>query len=409
MRPPFRPPPRDWPKARSLKLKSLVRRLCAKYPGGSGVCKLPRPPVAYNHESRHAKPSESRRTPIRAALLALALTAHASQLSVPVPSQTSGETAPAKPKPRPSKPKPAAQPAFNLNLILLDPAHGGADPGGQIAPDLPEKTVTLAFAQRLRPLLAAQGFTVALTRDSDFPPAKPAPPPDPDNPDAPTPPAPPPPPQLTPDQRAELANRIHPVACLILHATSSGRGVHLFTSALNVAANPDPHAIQLWDTAQAAVLSQSQSLSGTLAQSVTGLRLPLVTSPVSMRPIDSLTCPAVVLELAPSSPNGDTVTPVSDAAYQQRVAESLVSALIDWRNQAQANLQQQAAEAERAAAQAAAAEKPTEKPAPKPRPRPAITPGHLAPGAIPSLPSIPSINTPRPSSKPAPQPPGGVQ
>jgi N-acetylmuramoyl-L-alanine amidase len=326
------------------------------------------------------------------------MTAHASQLSVPIP----GQTASAKPKPRAARHKPAAQPAFNLNLILLDPAHGGADPGGQIAPDLPEKTVTLAFAQRLRPLLAAQGFTVVLTRDADLPPARPAPPPDPDDPDAqPAPPV--QPPQLTPDQRAELANRLHPVACLILHATSSGSGVHLFTSALTVPPNPDPHAIQLWDTAQAAELSQSQNLSATLAQSVTALRIPIVTSPVSIRPIDSLTCPAVALELAPSSPNGDTITPPSNPAYQQRVAESLVAALVAWRTQAETVLQQQAAEAERAAAQPAPAQKPAEK-KPAPKPIPTITPGHLIPGTIPPLPRIPQIVAPKPSAKPAPQP-----
>ncbi|NRB33293.1 MAG: N-acetylmuramoyl-L-alanine amidase [Rhodobacteraceae bacterium] len=51
--------------------------------------------------------------------------------------------------------------------VVLDPGHGGIDPGAQ-APGLNEKSVTLVFARELRrELMEAGGFEVVLTRDDD--------------------------------------------------------------------------------------------------------------------------------------------------------------------------------------------------------------------------------------------------
>ncbi|MGH7997403.1 MAG: N-acetylmuramoyl-L-alanine amidase family protein [Opitutaceae bacterium] len=53
-------------------------------------------------------------------------------------------------------------------LIVIDPGHGGIDPGAQNpAYRLQEKKLTLDVALRLRPLLEAQGWTVILTRTRD--------------------------------------------------------------------------------------------------------------------------------------------------------------------------------------------------------------------------------------------------
>ena len=54
-------------------------------------------------------------------------------------------------------------------IIVLDPGHGGGDPGTQHN-GLVEKQITLDIAQRLKTLLAAQGWTVRLTRESDVDP-----------------------------------------------------------------------------------------------------------------------------------------------------------------------------------------------------------------------------------------------
>ena len=53
-------------------------------------------------------------------------------------------------------------------LIVIDPGHGGIDPGTQNEKlKLNEKTFTLDVAQRLEKLLAARGWKVLLVRDKD--------------------------------------------------------------------------------------------------------------------------------------------------------------------------------------------------------------------------------------------------
>jgi N-acetylmuramoyl-L-alanine amidase len=59
--------------------------------------------------------------------------------------------------------------ATNPKLIVIDPGHGGADPGTQHN-GLVEKQLTLDIAQRLKSLLVAQGWTVRMTRETDVDP-----------------------------------------------------------------------------------------------------------------------------------------------------------------------------------------------------------------------------------------------
>ncbi len=59
-------------------------------------------------------------------------------------------------------------PAPTLRTIVIDPGHGGDDPGNQNSRlKLTEKTYTLDVAKRLERLLKAQGFRVVLTRTND--------------------------------------------------------------------------------------------------------------------------------------------------------------------------------------------------------------------------------------------------
>src|SRR5262249_42274909 len=66
-----------------------------------------------------------------------------------------------------SEPIPGRQPSRPWRIVL-DPGHGGADPGAQGGDGLVEKDVTLAIAQRLkRRLEESSNAKVLLTRETD--------------------------------------------------------------------------------------------------------------------------------------------------------------------------------------------------------------------------------------------------
>jgi N-acetylmuramoyl-L-alanine amidase len=233
----------------------------------------------------------------------------------------------------------AQSPPLSHSIIVLDPAHGGSDIGAHISDTLNEKDLNLAFAARLRPLLAAAGFNVVATRDSD--PAPTAPP-------------------FTSDVRAGIANHPRALACLLIHSTHSGSGVHIFTSALSPNDAPDPSQPISWDSAQSAYLTLSLRLANQLGASLSMASIPPILSHASIRPLDNLTCPAVAIEFAPLPVADAGPTPITDATYQQHIAQAIVSALIDWRN---------------ANPPTTPATTPTPKPIPKPATPPAPAPG----------------------------------
>ncbi len=218
----------------------------------------------------------------------------------------------------------AAAAPMNPNVVVLDPAHGGTEAGATLGDKVLEKDITLAVMAKLRTALQAAGFTVISTREAD-------------NPDPPN-----------TDQRAEIANRAHPAACIVIHATATGSGVHIYTSALSPAAEVDPDAAFVpipWDTAQAAYVSQSQNLAGDLSSALSSNHLPALTGQASVRPLDNLMCPAVAVEMAPLTAPGVGSTAASDASYQQQIATTLTAALRTWRDSLQAVAAQSAAAA----------------------------------------------------------------
>lgn len=246
--------------------------------------------------------------PVMVGLLALATLTAAAQTARPA-ARNEGKMPPAKVN---SLPGPAPIP-INRTVIVLDPAHGGIDSGSQISDTTVEKDVTLALAFRLRSMLTVRGFTVVMTRDADSPSEVDA---------AGT--------ALTLDDRAGIANHVHAAACLLLHATGTGNGVHLYSSELEATAGEPP--VVPWLTAQAAWVPQSQLLEKQFATALTRAGIALVASSASVRPMDSLTCPALVVELAP---NGDDADSINDTDYQQHVALSLAGALLFWQTQVQ--------------------------------------------------------------------------
>ncbi|HEY0308202.1 MAG TPA: N-acetylmuramoyl-L-alanine amidase [Acidobacteriaceae bacterium] len=213
------------------------------------------------------------------------------------PAPSSADTAPRRTLP----------PAPQRIIVFLDPAHGGPETGAQINDHLAEKDVTLALATRLRSSLQSHNFTVLSARDGD--PAS----------------------ALTTDQRAEVANHSVAIACLVLHATGTGNGVHLFTSALPP--ETSHRAVLPWATAQSAFAQQSAQLEKQISTALTHAQFVITQAQTALAPLDNLTCPAVAVEIAPLQADDGSKTDVSDSSYQARVAESLTTALVFWRGQ----------------------------------------------------------------------------
>jgi len=236
-------------------------------------------------------------------VLSLSPIALAQQPSVPPPPPPPGKPD-LPPLPLPPGNRLAVQPAF---VVIIDAAHGGANIGARIAPNLIEKDITLAFASRLRAALAAHGIAVVNVRDSDA--------------------------DLPFNQRAGIANHALAAACLVLHATATGSGVHLFTSSLAPASTPASPAAPLepWQTAQAAWVTRSLRLSSEINSALGKAGIPTTLGVASVQPLDNLACPAVAIEVAPLTASaGNKALPISDTAYQQRILDALTSALIEW-------------------------------------------------------------------------------
>ena len=190
-------------------------------------------------------------------------------------------------------------------VIVLDAAHGGDDTGAHLSDGQLEKSATLALSVRLRSLLSARGIQVVTTRESDQ--------------------------SINLTHRAEIANRAGAQACLTLHFAEAGTGVHLFASSL---APAQPTRFAAWKTAQAAWITRSLTLAGALNSALMhdGFKVTLARPPLPG--VDSETCPAIVLELAPERDSDHKIKSEPDQPeYQARIATSLANALLAWRTE----------------------------------------------------------------------------
>lgn len=197
----------------------------------------------------------------------------------------------------------AQNPSAPRSVVVLDAAHGGDDSGAGLGSQ-PEKAYTLALSVRLRSLLAARGFQVITTRESDA--------------------------TVDPDRRAEIANHANAMACLSLHATEAGSGVHIFVSSLAPARDV---RFTAWKTAQAAWITSSLTLAGVLNSALSHSSIPVTLGRVGMPALDSMACPAVAVEIAPQrsadAPGGESL---DDPGVQAHIAEALAAALVEWRS-----------------------------------------------------------------------------
>jgi N-acetylmuramoyl-L-alanine amidase len=110
-----------------------------------------------------------------AAMMATAQAASAQTPSPPLPpapAQSATQTAAPTLQQAPTVPAPGAaesavQPQKPLAVVIVDPAHGGADPGARGSASITESDVVLSYARLVRISLEAQGLRVILTRQAN--------------------------------------------------------------------------------------------------------------------------------------------------------------------------------------------------------------------------------------------------
>jgi len=234
-------------------------------------------------------------------ILVSARTPHASPQGVPAqqgaaPAQTPQQPAaqqtpqPATPQPAPQSaqqaPQPITPPAATsrntLTVVVLDPAHGGADQGARGSSGITESDVALSFARLLRISLEAQGLHVLLTRQANEDPSF--------------------------DERSKTANAQRGAIFITLHVSSTGPAgtVRVYSlpqegapavTAASIAPRP---GLVRWDRAQQGYLDLSRRLAELIqiqmAQRFRGS--PETPIAVAVRQLRTVAAPAVAIEVS---------------------------------------------------------------------------------------------------------------
>jgi len=190
--------------------------------------------------------------------------------------------------------------------VIIDPAHGGDDPGATLGDGLFEKDVTLAFARRIRADLDQRGITAVLLRDGDA--------------------------TLTLDQRAIVANASRGAIYIGVHATSFGSGVHIYSARFNGQLKGTNSTFLPWNTAQATYLDLSHSLEASLVTEFEARQIHSVPLESGLRPLRNVAKPAIAIEIAEPDTLPEAVKEgLSSVAYQQNVAAAIGSAIANAR------------------------------------------------------------------------------
>jgi len=221
--------------------------------------------------------------------------------------------APQQPVPtQPAPPAPQERPHIGP-VIILDPAHGGADTGGRGTNGVAEKDITLVLARFVRMDLERQGFRALLTRNDDS--------------------------FVGFDDRAAFSNAHRDAVFVTIHIASTGSAGTVrayfdqmgdsFGTVKDAAAAPGASATLVrWDEAQRPYVETSHRfadlLQGELAQRFSGS--PVAAAPAAVRGLRSISAPAVAIEIssvAIPDPNSLTVSAAPLAASIARSALAL--------------------------------------------------------------------------------------
>jgi N-acetylmuramoyl-L-alanine amidase len=162
-----------------------------------------------------------------------------------------------------------------LNIVVLDPAHGGTDPGARGTGGIQESEITLEFAAQVRRALEQQGFQVVQTRQAN------------DNPSF--------------DDRSAIANAQRGAVFISLHIASTG-----IPGTVRVYVNSDLPSVKTtsgfipWELAQAPFLGLSRKLGdlvqGMLTQHFKGS--PDTAQTATIRQLRTTAAPAIAVEVS---------------------------------------------------------------------------------------------------------------
>jgi N-acetylmuramoyl-L-alanine amidase len=192
----------------------------------------------------------------------------------PAPQTPPAATPPASPQvPGQTAAPPVAH--LGLNVVVLDPAHGGTDPGARGTGGIRESEIVLDFAAQVKRALEAQGFQVVQTRQGN------------ENPSF--------------DDRSAIANAQTGAVFVTLHIASTG-----LPGTVRVYVNSDlPSATNAgglipWDRAQTPFQGLSRKL-GDLVQALLAQRFkgsPSTAQTAAVRQLRTTAAPAIAVEIS---------------------------------------------------------------------------------------------------------------
>jgi len=183
-----------------------------------------------------------------------------------------------------------------LNIVVLDPPHGGTDPGARGTGGIRESEIVLDFVIQVRRALELQGFQVVQTRQGN------------ENPSF--------------DDRSATANAQRGAVFVSLHVSSTGLPgtVRVYVNA-DLPPVADSNGLIPWDHAQAPFLGLSKTfgdlVQGFLTQRFKGS--PDSAQAASVRQLRTTAAPAIAVEIS-------SVT-VEDRADLDRMAPGVADAI----------------------------------------------------------------------------------
>jgi N-acetylmuramoyl-L-alanine amidase len=162
-----------------------------------------------------------------------------------------------------------------LNIVVLDPAHGGTDPGARGTGGIRESEIVLDLATQVRRALELQGFQVVLTRQGN------------ENPSF--------------DDRSAIANAQRGAVFVTLHISSTGLPgtVRVYLNS-DLAAVTEATGLIPWDRAQAPFLGLSKKF-GDLVQAMLLQRFkgsPDAAQTAAVRQLRTTAAPAIAVEIS---------------------------------------------------------------------------------------------------------------